>query len=156
MGSAENQLYDQQIHTIIIPENVRQSGKATNEIVAEGVAFLHRDGIVVLENAVDATHLDTLNSILSKEALEIAEDPNHHFNFGKDTRNMDQAPPPRRDLMFKDVWCNPFAAAVLTGILGPRPVVHYANGNTALKATSRQPVHSDCQFDTRTSHLVWW
>jgi ectoine hydroxylase-related dioxygenase (phytanoyl-CoA dioxygenase family) len=60
---------------------------------------------------------------------------------------MDQAPPPRRDLMFKDVWCNPFAAAVLAGILGPQPVVHYANGNTALKATGRQPVHSDCEFE---------
>ena len=147
MGSIENQLYDQDIHKVIIPEDVRQSGRATNDIVAEGVAFLHRDGIVVLENAIDTAHLDTLNAILSKEALEIAEDPNHHFNFGKETRNMDQAPPPSKDLMFKDVWCNPFAAAVVAGILGPCPVVHYANGNTALKATGRQPVHSDCEFE---------
>jgi ectoine hydroxylase-related dioxygenase (phytanoyl-CoA dioxygenase family) len=48
--------------------------------------------------------------------------------------------------MFKDVWCNPFAAAILAATLGPKPVVHYANGNTALKATGRQPVHSDCEF----------
>ncbi len=47
--------------------------------------------------------------------------------------------------MFEDLWCNPFAAALLAGMLGPRPVVHYANGNTALKATGRQPVHSDCE-----------
>jgi ectoine hydroxylase-related dioxygenase (phytanoyl-CoA dioxygenase family) len=147
MGSVENQFYDQKIHTVIIPEDVRQSGKATNDIVAEGVAFLHRDGIVVLENAIDTAHLDTLNAILSKEALEIAQDPNHHFNFGKETQNIDQAPPPSKDLMFKDVWCNPFAAAILAGMLGPRPVVHYANGNTALKATGRQPVHSDCEFE---------
>lgn len=147
MGSVETQLYDQVIHKVMVPEDVRQSGKPTPEIVAEGAAFLHRDGIVILENAIDTAHLDTLNAILSKEALEIAEDPNHHFNFGKETRNMDQAPPPREDLMFKDVWCNPFAAAILAGILGPRPVVHYANGNTALKATGRQPVHSDCEFE---------
>ncbi|KAG0652169.1 dioxygenase [Hyphodiscus hymeniophilus] len=146
MGSVENRLYDQEIHKIIIPEEVRQNGKATNEIIAEGISFLHRDGIVVLENAIDTAHLDTLNALLSKEALEIAQDPDHHFNFGKETRNMDQAPPPRKDLMFKDVWCNPFAAAILAGVLGPRPVVHYANGNTALKATGRQPVHSDCEF----------
>ena len=59
---------------------------------------------------------------------------------------MDQAPPATPELMFKDIWCNPFAAAILAGMLGPRPVVHYANGNTALKATGRQPVHSDCEF----------
>jgi ectoine hydroxylase-related dioxygenase (phytanoyl-CoA dioxygenase family) len=147
MGSVENQLYDQEIHKVIIPEDVRQSGIATNEIIADGVSFLHRDGIVVLENAIDTAHLDTLNALLSKEAREIAEDPDHHFNFGKETRNMDQAPPPQKGLMFKDVWCNPFAAAILAGILGPRPVVHYANGNTALKATGRQPVHSDCEFE---------
>jgi hypothetical protein len=103
MGSIENQLHDQAIHIVVIPEDVRKSGKPTNEMIAEGVAFLHRDGIVVLENAVDNAHLDTLDALLSKEALEIAEDPTHHFNFGKETRNMDQAPPPQEDLMFKDV-----------------------------------------------------
>jgi ectoine hydroxylase-related dioxygenase (phytanoyl-CoA dioxygenase family) len=147
MESVGNQLFDQEFHTVAIPESIRQSGQVSHEIVAEGVAFLHRDGIVVLENAIDTTHLDTLNELLSEEALEIAEDPHHHFNFGKETRNIDQAPPPRRDLMFKDVWCNPFAAAMLAGILGPHPVVHYANGNTALKATGRQPVHSDCEIE---------
>ena len=148
MGSVDNVLYDQEIHSICIPEAVRQGGRATNELVAEGVAFLHRDGIVILENAVDTAHIDTLNALLSREALELAADPDHHFNFGKQTRNMDQAPPPRQDLMFKDIWCNPFAAAILAGILGPRPVVHYANGNTALMAaaTGRQPVHSDSEF----------
>jgi hypothetical protein len=145
MWLTNGQVHDQQIHTIHIPESVRQSGITTNELIAEAIAFLHHDGIVVLENAIDPAHLDTLNAILSKEALEIAADPDHHFNFGKETRNMDQAPPPRRDLMFKDVWCNPFAAAILAGMLGPRPVVHYANGNTALRATGRQPVHSDCE-----------
>ena len=146
MGSLQETRYDQKVHTVVIPEDVRKSGEATSEIIAEAVAFLHQDGIVILENAIDTAHIDILNKMLSKEALEIAEDPDHHFNFGKETRNMDQAPPPRRDLMFKDIWCNPFAAAICAGILGPRPVVHYANGNTALKATGRQPVHSDCEF----------
>ncbi|KIW82382.1 hypothetical protein Z517_05409 [Fonsecaea pedrosoi CBS 271.37] len=141
-------LHDQEVHTIHIPEDVRRSGTATLDLIGEGVAFLHKDGIVVLDNAIDPEHLDALNAKLSPEALEIAADPDHHFNFGKHTRNMDQAPPPTRDLMFKDVWCNPFAAAILAAVLGPRPVVHYANGNTALQAPpdGRQPVHSDCEF----------
>ena len=142
-------VHDQSIHTISIPEDVRKSGIATQDIIAEGAAFLHKDGIVVIDNAIDVAHIDALNAKLSPEALEIANDPQHHFNFGKQTRNMDQAPPPTKDLMFKDIWCNPFAAAILAAVLGPRPVVHYANGNTALKASpsGRQPVHSDCEFD---------
>jgi ectoine hydroxylase-related dioxygenase (phytanoyl-CoA dioxygenase family) len=139
-----------EIHMVHISDSTRQSGRATNELIAEAIAFLHRDGIVVLENAIDTSHLDTLNAILSKEALDLATDPDHHFNFGKETQNIDQAPPPQLGLMFKDIWCNPFAAAVLSGILGPRPVVHYANGNTALKATGRQPVHSDAEFEHPT------
>jgi ectoine hydroxylase-related dioxygenase (phytanoyl-CoA dioxygenase family) len=148
MGSLGRQVYDQTVHAIQIPEDVRQSGVATPEIVAEGAAFLHKDGIIVLDNAIDVVHVDALNDKLAPEALEIARDPNHHFNFGKHTSNMDQAPPPTKDLMFKDVWCNPFAAAILAAVQGPRPVIHYANGNTALKAgpDGRQPVHSDCEF----------
>jgi ectoine hydroxylase-related dioxygenase (phytanoyl-CoA dioxygenase family) len=141
-----DKLYDQEIHTVSIPESARLSGVATPDLIAEGAAFLHKDGIIILDNAIDKAHVDAINDILSKEAYEIAQNPDHHFNFGKDTRNMDQAPPPTKELMFKDVWCNPFAAAILGAVLGPKPVIHYANGNTALKATGRQPVHSDCEF----------
>jgi hypothetical protein len=140
-------LYDQSVHTIQISETLRLSGKPTLDIIAEGAAFLYRDGIIILENAIDKSHLDILNAKLSHEALEIAQKPDWHFNFGKDTLNMDQAPPPTAPLMYKDVWCNPFAAAILNATLGPKPVIHYANGNTALgPATGRQPVHSDCDF----------
>jgi hypothetical protein len=149
MGSyTPSDLQDQIVHTVPIPESVRLSGKPTFDIIAEGASFLHKDGIIILDNAIDTAHIDTLNDKLSPEALEIANNPAHHFNFGKETRNMDQAPPPTKELMFKDVWNNPFAAAILAATLGPRPVIHYANGNTALKAgpDGRQPVHSDCEF----------
>lgn len=141
-------LHDQTVHTVHIPEPVRESGVPTLDLIAEGVSFLHKDGIIILDNAISTSHIDTLNAKLSPEALEIANDPAHHFNFGKHTRNMDQAPPPTKEYMFKDVWCNPFAAAILSAVLGPKPVIHYANGNTALKADpqGRQPVHSDCEF----------
>jgi hypothetical protein len=146
MGSYTlDELYDPKIHTVSIPESTRLSGVATPELVAEAAPFLHKDGIIILDNAIDKSHVDILNNKLSAEALEMAENPDHHFNFGKETRNMDQAPPPTAELMFKDVWCNPFAAAVLSAVLGPKPVVHDANGNTVLEATGRQPVHSDCE-----------
>jgi ectoine hydroxylase-related dioxygenase (phytanoyl-CoA dioxygenase family) len=150
MGSnADENFFDQSIHSIHVSEDARRAGKPSLEHIAEAVSFLHRDGIVLLENVVDTAHLDHLNSVLVPEALDIASNPNHHFNFGTQTRNMDQAPPPVKELMYRDVWANPFACAVLSAVLGPQPVVHYAMGNTALQAdpSGRQPVHSDCEFD---------
>lgn len=47
--------------------------------------------------------------------------------------------------MFQDVWANPVACEIVKAILGPEIVCHYANGNTALKANGRQPVHSDIE-----------
>ncbi|RMY72422.1 hypothetical protein D0863_04531 [Hortaea werneckii] len=111
--------------------------------MAEALTYLHRDGVLVLENAIEAEHLDRLRELLQPEAEEIAQDPTHHFNFGRHTRNMDQAPPTMLDLMSEDVWANRIAVSILQSLLGPDLMCHYANGNTALRAKGRQPVHSD-------------
>ena len=142
-GHANGVLYNQEVHTIDIPTSMRASTQVSAEVIAEAVSFLHRDGVLVLSNAIDPSHLDALSDVLSPEAEVIARDPDHHFNFGSETRNMDQAPPLHPSLMFQDVWANPIAVAILSAIFGPSPVCHYANGNTALKATGRQPVHAD-------------
>ncbi|KAK3075016.1 hypothetical protein LTR53_002051 [Teratosphaeriaceae sp. CCFEE 6253] len=144
-----NRLHNQEVHTINISTACRDTGTVTNETIAEAIAYLHRDGILILENAIDPSHLDDLEAMLGPEAQLIAEDPDHHFNFGKETRNMDQAPPLIPELMYKDIWANPVGVAVMTAVFGSC-VCHYANrmhhkGNTALKATGRQPVHSDIE-----------
>ncbi|KAK3718383.1 hypothetical protein LTR37_005196 [Vermiconidia calcicola] len=137
-------LHNQQVHTVAVPDTARCSGIASAELLAEAITYLHRDGIIILENAINSEHLDALNALLEPEAVEIANDPNHHFNFGKQTRNMDQAPPLIPDLMYQDIWTNPIVCSVTKAILGEKIVCHYANGNTALgPATGRQPVHSD-------------
>jgi hypothetical protein len=157
MGSysyTPTELYDQEIHTIHIPTPIRESGECPDEIIAEGAAFLHKDGIIVLENCIDISHIESLSSILLPVAQELAADPDHHWNFG--TPNMDQAPPPTKELMYRDIWSNPFASAILSAVLGPKPQLHYANGNTALKADAgvRQPVHSDCEFQ-HPAYFPW-
>ena len=80
-------LYNQEVHHIELSDTYREAGIATPEIIAEAVTCLHRDGIVVLDNAIDPSHLDALNDLLGPEAAEIAKNPDHHFNFGKETRN---------------------------------------------------------------------
>jgi hypothetical protein len=133
-----DKLYNQQVRTINVSSRDRDTGNATPELLAEALTYLHRDGIIILENVIDPSHIDALSALLGPEADEIARDPDHHFNFGKETKNMDQAPPLIPDLMFKDIWANPIACAILQNVLGPQLVCHYANGNTALgPATGR-------------------
>jgi hypothetical protein len=85
------QYFNQEVHTVHISDPVRSSGNASSELIAEALTYLHRDGIIVLENAIDPSHIDALQALLGPEAEEVAKDPDHHFNFGKDTKNMDQA-----------------------------------------------------------------
>lgn len=55
---------------IHVPEDARRTGTASAEIITEVVAYLHRDGILVLEDIIDASHLDALESQLAPEAAE--------------------------------------------------------------------------------------
>ena len=139
----DSALRNQEVHTIHLSDSTRIKGIASPELIAEAVTYLHRDGIIVLENAVDINHIDALQAKLGPEAHEIARNESHHFNWNRG--NMDQAPPLTKDYMFQDVWANSIVLSILSVMLGPNPVLHYANGNTALKARSnpRQPVHSD-------------
>lgn len=75
-----NVLHEQKVRTIHIPDQVRESGLATPEIVAEAVTYLHRDGILILDNAIERSHLYDLEAVLGPEAEQIAKDPNHHFS----------------------------------------------------------------------------
>ena len=143
LGQASTASQDYGVQTISLPDSARESGVLSPELMAEALTFLHRDGIIILANAIDTDHIDALQAILGPEAEQVAQDPDHHFNFGRETRNMDQAPPLEPELMYKDIWANSAAVAVLKNVLGTELVCHYANGNTALQATGRQPVHSD-------------
>jgi ectoine hydroxylase-related dioxygenase (phytanoyl-CoA dioxygenase family) len=139
----DQESWKKRVRTISLSDSARESGRLSPELMAEALTFLHRDGIIILANAIDTHHLDALQAILGPEAEVVAQDPDHHFNFGRETRNMDQAPPLEPEHMYRDVWANPAAVAILKNVMGPDLVCHYANGNTALQATGRQPVHSD-------------
>ncbi|GAB7333961.1 hypothetical protein MBLNU13_g06068t1 [Cladosporium sp. NU13] len=142
-GQASTPAQEYGVQTISLPDSARESGVLSPELMAEALTFLHRDGIIILANAIDTDHIDDLQAILGPEAEQVAQDPDHHFNFGRETRIMDQAPPLEPELMYKNIWANSAAISILKNVMGPELVCHYANGNTALQATGRQPVHSD-------------
>lgn len=74
------QVLHQDIVVVSLSNKERRSGSLTDENLGLAVSALHRDGIVVLENAVDTEHCDTLNKILVEEAEVMAELPTTHFN----------------------------------------------------------------------------
>lgn len=70
----------QSIVSIPLSDDERKSGTITDEHLAAAISAVQRDGIAVLENAVDLEHVDKLNSILSTEAEILAKLPTTHFN----------------------------------------------------------------------------
>lgn len=111
------------------------------------VEALHRDGLVVLKNAVAVDHLDKLNARMVPEAQELYARPTTHRNFGDKTGNIQQEPVLEDGFIFEDVLANPWATDVIQCMLGPRPTLRFYSANTAFKATGRQPPHIDVHFD---------
>jgi hypothetical protein len=73
--------YEFQNVTIVpLSDRERISQTISEEHMGTAVSAIHRDGVVVLSNAVDVAHVDQLNDILSREAVEMANLPTTHFN----------------------------------------------------------------------------
>jgi hypothetical protein len=73
-------LHFQTLTTVPLSDKERISQTITPENIAVALTALHRDGIVCLSNAVDVSHIETLNTILSNEAEIMAKLPTTHFN----------------------------------------------------------------------------
>ncbi|KAI5294120.1 hypothetical protein KEM55_006762 [Ascosphaera atra] len=113
----------------------------------KAIEALHRDGLVVLKNAIDPAHLDALNARMVPEAEQLYARKETHRNFGANTGNIQQEPPTEPEYIFEDVIANPWATSILECMMGRNPTVRFYSANTAFKATDRQPVHIDIKFD---------
>ncbi|KAL4982272.1 hypothetical protein BDW68DRAFT_192293 [Aspergillus falconensis] len=123
------------------------STKISSHNLQSAIEALHRDGLVVLANAVSAAHLDKLNARMVPEAKALYARPSTHRNFGPKTGNIQQEPVLEEGYIFQDIVANPFAAQVVECMIGPRPALRFYSANTAFQAEDRQPVHVDVDFD---------
>ncbi|KAK1767904.1 putative phytanoyldioxygenase family protein [Phialemonium atrogriseum] len=130
----------------LTPEEL-ETKKMGSHTLQAAVEALHRDGIVVLTNAVDVAHLDKLNARMVPEARELYARPGTHRNFGASTGNIQQEPVLEDGYVFEDVLANPWAADAIQCMLGPRPALRFYSANTAFRAEGRQPPHIDIDFD---------
>jgi len=136
-----------QISIITLSEQELATKELESHNLQAAVEALHRDGICVIGNAVDAAHLDKLNARMVPEAKQLYARRSTHRNFGAATGNIQQEPVVDKDYIFEDIIANPFAVAVAECLLGPSPMLRFHSANTAFKATQRQPPHIDVHFD---------
>ncbi|KAL4971254.1 hypothetical protein BDW66DRAFT_165630 [Aspergillus desertorum] len=121
--------------------------KISSHNLQSAIEALHRDGLVVLANAVSTEHLDKLNARMVPEAKTLYGQSSTHRNFGSKTGNIQQEPVLEKEYVFQDIVANPFAVQVVECMFGPRPALRFYSANTAFKAEDRQPVHVDVDFD---------
>lgn len=70
----------QDLVTIVLSDEERATGKLTAENMAAAVLGFIRDGIAVLENAVEPEHCDALNKVMVDELPELIKSPKVHWN----------------------------------------------------------------------------
>lgn len=63
-----------------LSDEERISGKMTKENIAQAVIGFQRDGVVILENAVDPAHCDALNKEMKDALPDVLKDPQTQWN----------------------------------------------------------------------------
>ena len=113
----------------------------TSPKLDQAIEALNRDGIVVLEDAIDLEHLAILKARCLEDIELLLNRPDKPFNWNPG--NLQQDPPPFPPYLFRDVLVNDAVIAVTKGILGAGLKSAFYSGNTALPSPHRQPVHAD-------------
>jgi len=116
--------------------------------IQKALEALHQDGFVVLKSVVGVDHVKQLNEYMSKEADDLVKDKAKPFNQGVDSNILQGPPITEAELLYNDVFFNPYVIQIMNAYLGARPIWNFLTGNNALPRTHglRQPVHKDITF----------
>lgn len=86
----------------------RASGKLGERNLEIAVRHVRKDGLVVVQDAIEHTILDKLNQKMVQDALELrSRGENSPFNYNKG--NLQQDPPPVRKFFFPEVFMSTFS-----------------------------------------------
>lgn len=106
---------------------------------------MHRDGIVILKDVIDPSHLDAINRFMVADTVAELQKEGLHTNFG--VENLQQGPPLTPELFYDDVYLNGILHHAVNLYLGRHAKWTLCTGNNALpRATERQPPHSDAMM----------
>jgi hypothetical protein len=122
----------------------RRSLRLSKQHVLKGLDIFHRDGFVILENAVNHNSLEHIHHRMLKDFGKHRSSSSVRWNQGRASGNTSQPIPCSTEYLYEDVWANRFGVDIMENIIGPRPQLSMATSNIALpKANGRQAVHSD-------------
>jgi ectoine hydroxylase-related dioxygenase (phytanoyl-CoA dioxygenase family) len=120
------------------------SGETKPETLQELLKYYHRDGFVVLENAIPDELVDRLYTRMVKDNTEFLQRKHMHWNQGAATGNVSQIPPLEPEFLDREFYANQHMIRVCENLLGPKPELRFINSNVACPGgTGRQAVHSD-------------
>jgi Phytanoyl-CoA dioxygenase (PhyH) len=119
-------------------------GKLTQRNLQVGLAEFHKNGFLILENAIGHKYIDHIRERMLKDFPKNLGSPTVHYNHGKNAGNISQTPPLLSEYLHGAVWANCFAVQLMEHIIGPKPQLSFATSNIVLPGTKdRQAVHSD-------------
>ncbi|GAA6037273.1 hypothetical protein JCM8097_008656 [Rhodosporidiobolus ruineniae] len=127
----------------------REAGKWSPQNLMRALEAFTRDGLIVMDNIVDKEHLLKLKDAMETTSKEIKASKTHptQFNHGIKSNFLQSPPLSDPDLLFPDVYQNPFVTQIVERYLGGEVNLAFITANTALaNTTERQPVHKDCSF----------
>jgi ectoine hydroxylase-related dioxygenase (phytanoyl-CoA dioxygenase family) len=123
------------------------SDKTSFETIQRALEAFHRDGIVILQDAIPHEPLNHLHRKMEEDVHTLLARNDPHFNHGKSAQNLSQRPPISKEYLHEAIWANRHASAVMQNLLGPNFQLAFYGANTAIpNGTGRQAVHSDAYF----------
>ena len=124
---------------IDLSDQERDDGVLSPAHMFDAVTAFHRDGVVILANAIETKYIDSLNDRMTRDTEILLQNPEKiHWNQGRAKGNVSQNPPFERDYMFPQIYANKPAGSVLANLLGPRPQLRYIRTNTLVGNTSER------------------
>lgn len=119
--------------TIRLTDNERKSGNMRPETIQALFTYFHRDGFVVLENAIGQDLVDRLyNRIVEDNAVFLGKE-HMRWNQGATTKNVSHIPPLTLEWLHHDIYANPIIRG-MAGDLGRR---HYGGQTGSVLPESR-------------------
>jgi hypothetical protein len=129
---------------IRLTDEERESGITRPETIQQCLYYYHRDGFVVLENAIDDQLVDSLYDKIVEDTGIYVGKSFQQYNQGEATKNVSVVPPLTPEWLRREFYANAHMMRVIENVLGPKPELRFINSNVAIPgATGRQAVHSD-------------
>ena len=133
---------------IRLSDDELHSGVTKPDTLQECLKYYHRDGFVVLENAIPDELVDRLYERMVDDNARFLQKKHMQYNQGAATGNVSQIPPLTPEWLDRDFYANPHMIRVVENLLGPKPELRFINSNVACPGgTGRQAVHSDVHHD---------